>query len=134
MQNIALPLKCFDGKAMSPESTDKQMPSRLQCSLLPSTLTCQYKHDTIQISSPESTLTFICSAFLLLASWKHYGYSQNYLVTITKYSAFNDIHMKHKSFVFCKDQPHSTKPELRFCAGSNPTRGVSEIPNDGDLW
>ena len=22
---------------------------------------------------------------------------------------------------------HSTKPELRFCAGSNPARGVSEI-------
>ena len=25
---------------------------------------------------------------------------------------------------------NSTKPELRFCAGSNPTRGVSEIYDD----
>ena len=29
---------------------------------------------------------------------------------------------------------HSTKPELRFCAGSNPARGISEIPDDEDLW
>ena len=29
-------------------------------------------------------------------------------------------------------QLHSTKPELRFCAGSNPARGVSEIPDGED--
>ena len=28
---------------------------------------------------------------------------------------------------------HSTKPELRFCAGSNPARGVSEICDGEDL-
>ena len=27
----------------------------------------------------------------------------------------------------------STKPELRFCAGSNPARGVSEIRDGEDL-
>ena len=31
-------------------------------------------------------------------------------------------------------QLHSTKPELRFCAGSKPARGVSEIRNGEDLW
>ena len=31
-------------------------------------------------------------------------------------------------------QLHWTKPELRFCAGSNPTRGVSEIRGGEDLW
>ena len=31
-------------------------------------------------------------------------------------------------------QLHSTKPELRFCAGSNPARGVSEIRDGEDLW
>ena len=31
-------------------------------------------------------------------------------------------------------QLHSTKSELRFCAGSNPARGVSEIRDDEDLW
>ena len=31
-------------------------------------------------------------------------------------------------------QLHSTKPELRFCAGSNPARGVSEIRDGEDPW
>ena len=30
-------------------------------------------------------------------------------------------------------QLHSTKPELRFCAGSNHARGVSEIRDGEDL-
>ena len=30
-------------------------------------------------------------------------------------------------------QLHSTKAELRFCAGSNPARGVSEIRDGEDL-
>ena len=30
-------------------------------------------------------------------------------------------------------QLHSTKPELRFCRGSNSARGVSEICNGEDL-
>ena len=29
-------------------------------------------------------------------------------------------------------QLHSTKPKLRFCAGSNPARGVSEIQDGED--
>ena len=28
---------------------------------------------------------------------------------------------------------HSLKPELRFCAGSNPVRGVSELCDGEDL-
>ena len=31
-------------------------------------------------------------------------------------------------------QHYSTKPELRFCAGSNPARGVQEIRDGEDLW
>ena len=31
-------------------------------------------------------------------------------------------------------QPHSKKPKLRFCAGSNPACGVSEIRDGKDLW
>ena len=30
-------------------------------------------------------------------------------------------------------QLHSSKPELRFCAGSYPARGTSEIGNGQDL-
>ena len=29
---------------------------------------------------------------------------------------------------------HSTNPELRFCAGSNPANGVSEIRDGEDFW
>ena len=29
---------------------------------------------------------------------------------------------------------YSTKPELRFCTGSNPACGVSEIHDGEDLW
>ena len=42
--------------------------------------------------------------------------------------------------MWCRDvvvitpvQLHSTKPELRFCAGSNPSCGVSEICDGEDL-
>ena len=31
-------------------------------------------------------------------------------------------------------QLHATKSELRFCAGSNPVRGVSEIYDGENLW
>ena len=31
-------------------------------------------------------------------------------------------------------QLHSTNPELRFFAGSNPACGVSEIRNRDDIW
>ena len=30
-------------------------------------------------------------------------------------------------------QLHPTKPKLRFCAGSNPVRGMSEIRDGEDL-
>ena len=36
--------------------------------------------------------------------------------------------------VITNAQLHSTKPELRFCTGSNPACGVSEIRNGKNLW
>ena len=35
--------------------------------------------------------------------------------------------------VITTTQLHSAKPELRFCAGSNPARGTSEIHESEDL-
>ena len=35
--------------------------------------------------------------------------------------------------VITSPQLHSTKSELRFCAGSNPVRSVWEIRDDEDL-
>ena len=40
-------------------------------------------------------------------------------------------HWRHGVVVITAAQLHSTKPELRFCTGSNPVRGVSEI-RDGE--
>ena len=39
----------------------------------------------------------------------------------------------HGVLVITTAQLHSTKPELRFCASSNPARGVSEIRDGEDL-
>ena len=39
----------------------------------------------------------------------------------------------HGVVVITTAQLHSTKPGLRFCAGSNPARGVFEIHNGEDL-
>ena len=36
--------------------------------------------------------------------------------------------------VITTSQLHSTKPELRFCAGSNPARGVLGIRDGEDLY
>ena len=40
---------------------------------------------------------------------------------------YEDILWRHGVVVITTAQLHSTKTELRFCAGSNPARGVSEI-------
>ena len=42
-------------------------------------------------------------------------------------------HWRHGVVVITAAQLHSTKPELRFCTGSNPVRGVSEIRDGEDL-
>ena len=40
---------------------------------------------------------------------------------------------RHGALVITTAQLHSTKSELRFCAGSNPARGVSEICDGENL-
>ena len=44
-----------------------------------------------------------------------------------------DIHAISGAVVITTTQLHSTKPELRFCAGSNPARGVLETRDGEDL-
>ena len=39
----------------------------------------------------------------------------------------------HGEVVITIAQLHSTKPELRFCTGSNPAHGMSEIRDGEDL-
>ena len=41
---------------------------------------------------------------------------------------------RRRIVVITTAQLHSSKPELRFCAGSYPARSVSEIQGGEDLW
>ena len=40
----------------------------------------------------------------------------------------------HGLVVITTAQLHSIKPKIRFCVGSNPACGVSQICNGEDLW
>ena len=40
----------------------------------------------------------------------------------------------HDVVAITTSQPHSRKPELRFCTGSNPAHGMLEIRDGEDLW
>ena len=48
-------------------------------------------------------------------------------------TAFKDKQWHHGVVVIATAQVHSTKPELRFCTGSNPARSVLEIRDGEDL-
>ena len=47
--------------------------------------------------------------------------------------SWRNIFNRHGVVVITTAQLHSTKPELKFCSGSNPARGVSEIWDGEDL-
>ena len=50
------------------------------------------------------------------------------------FSFYNPRDQWHDVVVITTAQLHSTKSELRFRAGSNPARGVSEICNGENPW
>ena len=52
----------------------------------------------------------------------------------TRFSNGNGVNSLLLVVVITTAQLHSSKPELRFCAGSNPARGVSDICDGEDLW
>ena len=58
-------------------------------------------------------------------------------IVIFEISIFEFVKMQSFMVPWCSGyhtaQLHSTKPELRFCVGSNPARGVSEIRDGEDL-
>ena len=51
----------------------------------------------------------------------------------TRFSNGNGVNSLLLVVVITTTQLHSSKPELRFCAGSNPARGVSDICDGEDL-
>ena len=50
------------------------------------------------------------------------------------FSTYKIVDSEYSTVVFITAQVHSTKPELRSCAGSNPTHEVSEICDDENFW
>ena len=48
------------------------------------------------------------------------------------FSANHLVAWRHDVVIITTAQLHSTEPELRFCAGSNPARGMLEI-RDGEV-
>ena len=56
------------------------------------------------------------------------------LILSLNHNLANPIYPMSGAVVITIAQPHSTKPELRFCAGSNLARNVSEIGDGEYLW
>ena len=78
---------------------------------------------------PRTTCLFFNDLFLIP--------NKEIFQNILKYYVFHFLHIffvwRRGVVVITTAQLHSTKPELRFCAGSNPAHGVSEIRDGEDL-
>ena len=87
-------------------------------------------------SSPQSVPSWnglqilVCSNFPVLRTTS--GYLDCIESSMTEMSTI--YQWRRGPVVITTAQFHSTKPELRFCARSNPTGGVSEIREGEDLW
>ena len=82
----------------------------------------------------------LLSANNVSSSWKNILEGKNHQIN---YHLYNFHHLptadcthdvRRGVVVITTAQLHSTKPELRFCAGSNPVHGVSEIRDGENLW
>ena len=90
---------------------------------------------------------FACSVFGALGAYNLIYITSKFLITPILFNYHNLFqlsqsfsiitiffnHWRRGVVVITAAQLHSTKPELRFCAGSNPARGVSEIRDGEDL-
>ena len=80
---------------------------------------------------PQSERVSNVKRFINKDKWK----GINYLSKIDDWKTFaKNNPWRHGVVVITTAQLHSTKPELRFCAVSNPVCDVSEIRHDEDLW
>ena len=72
-----------------------------------------------------SQISSLCSVLFHVLFWSLPSSVATFAVT--------EVLWRRGVVVITTAQLHSRKPELRFCAGSNPTRGVSEIRECEDL-
>ena len=83
-----------------------------------------------------SILLFFLLFFLFPVLFSPSVYSRNILISlIVLFSNLSSFIFSWRRgvVVITTAQLHSTKPELRFCTGSNPACGVSEIRDGEDL-
>ena len=68
--------------------------------------------------------------------WDYWWYIlfYKYSLILLRYSSTNSVFLSSLLLVISTAQRHSTKSELRYCAGSNPARSVSGIQDGEDLW
>ena len=91
------------------------------------------------INSPDiqHDIKIICSIVLEMEFFVH-AFFVDFLFIFERITGFEKIRdwswWRRGVVVITNAQLHSTKPELRFCAGSKPACCVSEIRNGEDLW
>ena len=86
---------------------------------------------------------YVCSTWIgdciirLIFAFLQSSYHQWWRVSASVYEPQQNLDQatwRRSVVVITTAQLHSTKPELRFCAGSNSARCVSDICDDEDLW
>ena len=84
----------------------------------------------------DELLSFIWSKlFDQINQWKQYlTYHELFLLSAEIMWKLQKNVWRRGVVVITTAQLHSTKPELRFSAGSNPVRGVTAICDGDDLW
>ena len=78
----------------------------------------------LKLKNCHQQITYICLQRDLVSDWH----------LLEKKKSKNQTLWLRGVVVVTTAQLHSTKPELRFCADSNPARGVSEIHDGENLW
>ena len=73
-----------------------------------------------------------CTLLVLLLLVCIYGTPKMHKFSST--DLFPELYWSRGVVVIITAQLHSTKPQLRFCAGPNPACGIPEIHDGEDLW
>ena len=91
------------------------------------------------ISISSSSSSSLSSLLSISWNWHHFAFRTSMLCQKYWFGSaawrLSRLPLMHRGVVVTTiAQLHSTNPELRFCAGSNPAGGVSEICDGEDPW
>ena len=79
------------------------------------------------------SLVFITQCYFSVPKYVRLNSTHYLIMKINNKRELQVVVIKLQVVIITTAQLHSTKPELRFCAGSNPARGMSEIHDGEDL-